>query len=193
MPPSHADPDVQRLAVAREVYRMEEEGLSISTIAEKLRIPVRQLGKFVKSEFYANTCGKLRRIRDNDEDARLEAQKREERRIFEEFGKDALDYYKLCFKRDEHGNFLDAGAAAWATEKVTKGRGWDQPPASVRATLEVRVEVVSAKMDAIRAADAIRRGEVQDAEYIEVPALPPPCDQPIFSTAEIESFPMPPV
>lgn len=136
------------------VLRLQERALSLRAIAVELHTTEDALKKFTGRGVF-RTVAQFIREQAAAPDSRIQGtRQREQRRRWDEFAPDALDYFDAAFERDANGEYVDPNRAERAAFLVAKSQGWTEPPPPPVRRVELKAGIIQAQMLAIAECDA---------------------------------------
>lgn len=139
------------------VLRLRERGLSLRAIAVELHTTEDALKKFTARGVFRTVAQYLREQTSTPDDPRMQSiRQREERRRWDEFAPDALDYLDAAFEKDANGEYVDPDRAERAAYRVAKSQGWMDPEPPPARRVEIKAGIIQEKMRAISESDAAR-------------------------------------
>lgn len=141
--------DQERVALAKAIKEGRAANLTYEEIARRLGVKRVMLTGFVNGPIYDAALQYLDWLAGSDEDRARARREKEEREEFFGFGKDALAFLRDAFRRSpvqlEGGEVREVwespAMAQWATERVMRGKGWDQPVQDRRPVIQINVEM----------------------------------------------------
>lgn len=164
---------------ARIVKERTAAGVPMAKIAEEVGIAERSLSEWMTHGPASVALAHLNHEDDIDEETRLERIKKAENARLEALGTHALDFYEDCFRRKEEPDgkggsrrvWEDRPLAQWATDRISKKKGWDTPTKAQRPVIQVGSLTIIQQMGAVAADDAKilarSQGAPIDAEFTE--------------------------
>lgn len=136
--------DKENLALVRQIRKLRQEGATILECARLTGTTERRLQQWMKRGTYMVLDRYLANLESGSTlPEQVEEVVKNAKTQFAQFAPDAIDFYKEAFARNavedqtEKGVFKDRAMAQWATEKVSRGLGLDQPEHTTRPIIHI--------------------------------------------------------
>lgn len=164
--------DKVELTRVQRLYRLRKEGATYSEIARTVGEPQKNVEAFMSRGAYKLFVDYIHRLEAGDDERQAEQFVKTAKQQFAQFGTDAIDFYRVCFRRDGMNEFENQALAQWATEKVSKGLGLTEPDHIVRPVVNIAHAVIVAESRQVDEEDALARASVRviDVTPTQLPA-----------------------
>ena len=140
--------DQEQLAYVRRLVTLKRSGATLLEMARETGSTEPKIRQFMKRGVFALYRDYLLQLEVGSNDKQVERIVRDAKTRFAQFAPDAMDFYAHAFERnaesevEEKGPFKNMGLAQWATEKVSKGLGLDQPEQTVRPHINIELKLI---------------------------------------------------
>ena len=167
--------DRTTLARAAEVKRMRAEGKTVAQMAKHLCVSTRTFAQWTRGPMAKAALQHLEDGAGVEQDRHSERMRHRARQRMDA-KLDTIDKFLddcLLFNETKNGReWRDPTRAQWASERVMKSTGIDQPVASVRPTIQIGELVIVQRMEAIANYEAKlkQRARQISAEYTLLPS-----------------------
>lgn len=137
--------DQEQIAFVRRLLALKREGATLLEMARETGQTEPKIRQFMKRGVFALYRDYILQLEVGSNDKQVERIVRDAKNRFAQFAPDAMDFYQHAFAREPEGSdkpFKDMGLAQWATEKVSKGLGLDQPEQTVRPNINIELKLI---------------------------------------------------
>lgn len=152
--------DKKQLAFVRRLVGLKREGATLLEMARETGETEPKIRQFMQRGVYKLYRDYVLQLEVGDNDKQVATIVKDAKHRFAQFAPDAMDFYAYAFERNkeddvrEKGPFKQADLAQWATEKVSKGLGLDQPEHAIRPVIHIDLKLIHAENSMVDSDDA---------------------------------------